>query len=912
MKRQNNMKINLQRIVAATALSLMATSAWAVEDFYIAAKAYTKSLPDGSTVPMWGYVSDTGGTCYRAANNGARQACVDALADPTFPGPRLVVPPGEPNVRIFLSNGLPEPSSIIIPGQELPWSNNTSGPTWNDGTVGPRTNATQRVRSFGREAVANGGRRPYVWNNYRATTFSDAGSFIYHSGTHPQKQVYMGLAGLLTKDAAAGEAYPGVAYDSEVTLFYSDIDPQFNGAVAAGTLTTAMDRHPTWFLINGEPYGAGMADIDAGAASSDTLLRLASIATEAHVVVMQGMDMTVHAEDGLPYSWQEQGVGGAKTAVPRKQYSVVLPPSKTKDAVIVAPADDRYAIYDGDGYLTNPSDPADVNASDTLGGMLRFLAFGPGVNDAPTAADDGFSVVAGLSATFSPLSNDSDPEGDPLTLVNPSTASLGTLTCDTVNISGTCDFDATGLSDGDVATFTYQASDGVNISGAATVNISVTANQAPTGVADAATTDQDIAVVIDVIANDTDPEGQPLTVATFDPTSVAGHTVSCTGSDCTYTPTGGYFGTDTFTYTATDNAGNATAATTVTVTVNEVLPPNNPPVALDDTGTTSINTQVEIPVLGNDTDVDGDTLMIDSHDPTSLSNGTVACATGVANGGCVYTPATGFTGSDSFSYGVTDGSDTVTASVTITVNPAAAPQFYFSTIGAGSVPSVAGPYDDADVYTVDAGGVFGRAHDGVSDLGLPNNGDIDGISINGDTLYVSFAAASTSVGGMNVLDEDVVAYNTTTHTWSTYFDGSVCGLDSSNGQDIDAVSVVGTTLYFSIAGGGSRNPVAGVAGNSDDADIYSWTEGDTSCSKVIDARNGGLGLQGNADIDGLTTSDGVSFQVSFRTDTNVPGLGTVLDESVVTFDGSNWSMLFTGAGQLDGSNSQDVDAIHVP
>ncbi len=920
MKRLNNMKTKMTPIAAAMALSLMSSSAWAVEDFYLAAKAYTKTMPDGSSVPMWGYVIDTGGACYNAASNPDRQTCIDALPDPGFPGPRLVVPPGEPNVRIFLSNGLPEPTSIMIFGQELPWSNATGGPTWNDGSVGPRTNTTQRVRSFGREAVANGGRRPYVWNTFRETTFSDAGSFIYQSATHPQKQVYMGLAGMITKDFAVGEAYPGVTYNDDVTLFYSDIDPAFNAAVDSGTLQTAVDRHPSWFLVNGEPYHTGIGDITSGtngalSSSSNTLLRFASTASDTHVVVMQGMDMTIHAEDGNPYTWQSLGVSdpGAGTPAPRKQYSVMMTPAKTKDAIIVAPASGRYAVYDGDGYMTNPSDPANETVGDTLGGMLRFLAFGAGANDAPTANADSFEVVAGLSATFSPLANDTDPEGDPLFIANPSAATAGTVTCNTVDPSGTCDFDATGLTSGTIASFTYEASDGSLNSAAATVTVTVTDNLPPTGVADTATTDEGVPVDILVTANDTDPEGQPLSVSTYDPTSVNAGTVACTVDTCTYTPAVSFTGEDTFTYVVNDGV-NDSAATTVTVTVNAIVPLNAIPVAVDDTATTTVNSQVDIDVLANDSDADaGAVLTIASHDTNSVNGATIGCATGVAGGTCTYTPATDFTGTDSFSYVVTDGTDSASATVTVTVDPAGAPILYFSTIGAGSVPTVSGPYDDADIYTVDAGGAFTRATDGVSDLGLPNNANIDGLSIDAGITYLSFAAASTSVPGLgSVPDEDVVAYDGS--TWTTFFDGSVCGLDSSNGQDIDAISVVGSTLYFSIVGSGNSNPVGGVNGSSDDADVYSWTVGDTSCAKVIDATaNNGLGLPGNADIDGLTTTDGLTFYVSFRANTNLGGaLGTVQDESVVYFNGTSWSMFFSGAGQLDGTNSQNIDAIHVP
>jgi hypothetical protein len=324
-------------------------------------------------------------------------------------------------------------------------------------------------------------------------------------------------------------------------------------------------------------------------------------------------------------------------------------------------------------------------------------------------------------------------------------------------------------------------------------------------------------------------------------------------------------------------------------------------------------------VLANDTDADGDVLTIASGDATTSNGATVVCVRGVPNGSCTYTPATGFTGDDTFTYTATDGTDTsAPATVTVTVSGAGAPVLYFSTAGAGSVPTVAGPYDDSDVYTVDGSSVFTRLYDGVSDLGLPNNADIDGMSVNGNTVYVSFAAANTAVPGLGgIPDEDVVAYDTVGGTWSTYFDGSTCGLDASNAGDIDAVSVSGGTLYFSTAG---NVAVTGVGGTQfDDADVYTWNGG-ASCGRALNARGQGqdIGLPGNADIDGLTVS-GTTYYMSFRRSggTNVPGgVGTVQDESVVSYTGNggtgSWALIFSGAGQLDGSNAQNVDAIHVP
>ena len=91
MKTSNIMKNIITPATVASILALVAAPAFAV-DYYLAAKAYTKTMPDGSTVPMWGYVVDTDGTCYNGADN-LRMGCInDTLPDPTSasPGPRII------------------------------------------------------------------------------------------------------------------------------------------------------------------------------------------------------------------------------------------------------------------------------------------------------------------------------------------------------------------------------------------------------------------------------------------------------------------------------------------------------------------------------------------------------------------------------------------------------------------------------------------------------------------------------------------------------------------------------------------------------------------------------------------------------------------------------------------------------
>jgi len=363
MNKRYSRLIGVSSAAVAAGLAVASGPAGAL-DVYLAAKPFTKTLPDGSTVPMWGYVEDTGGTCYNATSDGDRLNCIGGLPAATAPGPRITVPPGQ-DLTIHLSNGLPDPTSVILAGQKMPTS--TGGwPVWDDGTTGSRGgDLTKRVRSFGAEAAANGGREDYSWSLDRT------GSFVYHSGTWPQEQVYMGLYGAMTRDYAADEVFDGVTYDNEVVLFYSDIDPELNARVAAGTNTTSIEYHARWFLVNGEPYVPdSTSDLSAGAPGDNTLLRFFSAAGENHVAVLQGGYMTLHAEDGLRYEWQDGANFGGYA--PRIQYSTMIPPLQARDATVTL-TDGRYALYDGDGNMTNPTSPDDYTTGDDVGGWLRFL-----------------------------------------------------------------------------------------------------------------------------------------------------------------------------------------------------------------------------------------------------------------------------------------------------------------------------------------------------------------------------------------------------------------------------------------------------------------------------------------------------------------------------------------------------------
>jgi hypothetical protein len=746
MKRSTYMKTYLTSAIAACTLIWAASPAFAL-DYYLAAKAYTTTLPDGTTngaiVPMWGYVEDPGGTCYNATDNQARLNCIASLPIPALPGPRITVPPGEP-LTIFLSNGLPETTSIIIPGQARPSSTVGNGPTWNDNTTGPRTNAGQKVRSYGVEAAANGGREQYVWSN-----IARSGTYLYHSGTHPQKQVYMGLYGAITKDASANEVYPGVSYDDEVILFYSDIDPAINNAIANGTYTTSIDYQARWFLINGKPYdpankASPEMSIPAGAAGSNTLVRFLSTASETHVPTLQGLYATIHGEDGLRYNYQ---AGGVSMPSPRVQYSIELPPLKTKDAIVSAPADGIYAVYDGNGYMTNPSDPADPNDGDTVGGMLRFLDFSVPAQPPSAIADTNTASEGGTTVTGNVLSNDSpgtppvsvtaaNQGGTPITLGSAfATASGGSLT---LNADGSYDYTppVSGSLTADVdEVFSYTITDSTSASSNATLTITV--NHVPVDT---------VSLYFSTVGN-TNPPGVGGTADNSD----------------IYLWNG----------TAFSRIFDATAA--------------GVPDGANVDGLQFVDaTHVYLSFSGNVTLPNLNGVVGGPTGPRTVQDEDIVFYN--AGAWSVY-----FNGTDPDNNPVTPG--LTGENQDIDAFSIIGGSIYFSTFGNVTPPGVGGTADDADIYLWN-GTAFSRIFDATA-AGVPSGANVDGLQfVDATHFYLTFVGnvilpnLNGVVGGptepRTAQDEDVVFYNA--GAWSVHFDGTAQGLIVDN-QDLDGINV---------------------------------------------------------------------------------------------------------------------------
>ena len=206
--------------------------------------------------------------------------------------------------------------------------------------------------------------------------------------------------------------------------------------------------------------------------------------------------------------------------------------------------------------------------------------------------------------------------------------------------------------------FTYTV---LTASGSAQGRVVVTvarANKAPVAAPDTASTAASTQVSIPVLANDNDPDGDPLQIVAI--ASPAHGTVSLQANQqIAYVPQTGFAGIDSFSYTISDGHGGfATGQVSVTVTAQD-----GTPVAVDDAATTLMNTPVTVSVLANDSDPDGNPLVL-----TGVGLPRFGALSTNPDQTITYTPATGYVGTDQFAYQISDGEGGVAqAQVTVQV-----------------------------------------------------------------------------------------------------------------------------------------------------------------------------------------------------------------------------------------------------
>jgi VCBS repeat-containing protein len=324
-----------------------------------------------------------------------------------------------------------------------------------------------------------------------------------------------------------------------------------------------------------------------------------------------------------------------------------------------------------------------VTISESNGTNTSSVAFTwtvDGVNRPPVANDDSYSTNEDTTITrpvSELVSNDTDPESDPLTPVLVSGPSHGTLTFDShgsFTYSPAPDFYGSD-------SFTYKVSDGSHDSAPATVTITINeVNDAPSFTPGAdQSVDEDAGAqtvsgwATDISAGPPNESTQTLTfqvVSNSNPGLFSAQPAIASDGTLTYQAAANASGSATITVRLTDSGGtanqgiDASASETFTITVSAV---NDAPTAVNDSYSTNEDTVLTVPapgVLGNDTD--GESAPLAATLVSDPSHGTVVLA---ADGSFVYTPAANFNGSDSFTYKANDGfADSNVATVTITIN----------------------------------------------------------------------------------------------------------------------------------------------------------------------------------------------------------------------------------------------------
>ncbi len=275
-------------------------------------------------------------------------------------------------------------------------------------------------------------------------------------------------------------------------------------------------------------------------------------------------------------------------------------------------------------------------------------------NSPPVASAQSITVTAGAQMTIT-LSG-TDAGADPLTYRIVNEPAHGTLSGDTSTLLYRANRDFVGMD-----SFTFVADDGVDDSNLATVTIHVTAapNTPPIAHAQTVSTTPATAKAITLTGADADANST-LTYALV--TAPANGTLSGSAPNVIYTPNGGFTGSDSFTFTVSDGIDDSAPAT-VTILVDANANANQSPLAANDSVNGAPGVAVTIAVLANDSDPDGDALTVTLL--TLPANGTAT----VSGGQIIYTPNAGFSGTDSFTYRVSDGKGgTATATVTVTVS----------------------------------------------------------------------------------------------------------------------------------------------------------------------------------------------------------------------------------------------------
>ncbi len=534
----------------------------------------------------------------------------------------------------------------------------------------------------------------------------------------------------------------------------------------------------------------------------------------------------------------------------------------------------------------------DDGGSSTTGNVTVTATGG---SSAPVANNDSYGVTHDSTLSVPAagvLGNDTDPNHLPLTAVLVSSTTHGTLN---LNPNGSFTYTPTaGYTGSD--SFTYHANDGQQNSNTATVTLSVTDTGTLTTKADSYSILHDqvlsVAASTGVLANDSDSDGDALSATVATGPSHGQLQLNKDGS-FTYTPTAGYTGADSFTYKATDGV-QTSAATTVSLTVTD-----NAPVVVNQSygipQNTTENVTAAAGLLFGASDADGDALMASAS--TQPSSGSLQVN---PDGSFTYTPNSGYVGSDSFQYTVSDGALTATATVTLNVHA-----------------SDSAPVANADSYSVERNNEFDAdASTGV----LVNDTDSDG-----DTLTATLGTGPNH-GNLTLNSDGSFSYlPNTNYTGSDSFtytasDGVLSSSPATVTLTVSASAPTANNDAYEVLQNTTLNvPSNGVLANDYDLDNLPIT-----AVAVTQPTYGTLQLNSNGSFaytptSGYTGADSFTYEASDGSLTSVPATVTIIVKGSdtpptttnlsYTVDENNSLSTNALSGVLSGASDSDGDPL---
>jgi hypothetical protein len=475
------------------------------------------------------------------------------------------------------------------------------------------------------------------------------------------------------------------------------------------------------------------------------------------------------------------------------------------------------------------------------------------------------------------------------------------------------------------ATVQIQTTDGLATD---TDTINITIDAVVDIAADSDTTDEDTAVTTDVLAND-DFEGTPLVTGITQ--GANGSVVNNGDGTVTYTPNADFNGTDSYTYTVT--SGGVTETATVDVTIDAVVD------IVADSLTTNENTAITANVITGTNGASADNFEDAGRAITSVTQGTNGSVTFLANGSVTYTPNTNFNGSDSFSYTVTSGGVTETATVNVTVNAAnAAPLANDDVwvlsdgtlITAGIIPASWFTNNDTDT---DGDPLFVTAVTGLP-AGLTANfdgsghlTDITGTSPAAATYNFSYTLSdgTTSDSGSVKLIVVNVTSNADSIDLSVVAPGGYdfSYINSEPGVDVltgETTFVNGTAGIDNFVGGNGNDILNGNAGNdildgASNDDVVNGGDGNDILfgGNNVDTLNGDAGNDvldggaGNDILNGGNDNDILVFDPSDALSAAATIYNGGAGEDTLRFDGSGQSLNLLTVPQTTIQNIENID-----